>query len=371
MNILYVSAYKVDKQFKDGISKKIKNQINAFESIGYNVDYIYRVDGGIEAKIDGHIFFKKLSTFSFYFLFLFKVFSLINKKYDYLYLRNIGYETNVILLLSFFRKAKLITKRLILEIPAFPFGGEINNLKQKITMVYYNNIKKYFYKYVDLIVFMGEDQKKIWRIPALRIVNCVNLRDILVVESKKIDKDINILGIANLQKWHGFDRIITGIYDYKSKKMKSKNIVFHIVGDNQPELDNLKKLTKTLGVESNVEFHGRLNSEEINKLITKMHIGVDSVGRHRSGIAYNCSIKSKEYTAMNLPFIKSHKDDSFENVDFVKNVPANEEPIDIDDLISWRLGLNDFSTDIHDYAVKNFIWESQFKKIFVFFENKV
>lgn len=370
MNLLYLSAYKVDKEFKDGISKKIQNQINAFESMGYNVDYIYRVDGGVEYKIDGNVSFKKINIFYFYFLFLAQTICLISKKYDYLYLRNIGYETNVFLLLWFLKKMKLISRKTILEIPAFPFGGEISNVKQKITMMYYSYIKKQFYKYIDLIVYMGEYQEKIWGIPALRIVNCVNLSHILVVEPKKINEDLNIIGIANLQSWHGFDRVIKGIYNYKKIK-NEKNVFFHIVGDNEPEFDNLKKLTKHLGVEDNVKFHGRLNSDEINSLIINMHIGVDSIGRHRSGIDYNCSIKSKEYTAMNLPFIKSHKDDSFINVKFVKNIPSNDEPIDIYDLINWRKGLGDFCMDIHDYAVKNFIWEKQFEKIFNFFEKKV
>lgn len=374
MRLLYVSAYIVDKNGNDGISKKIQNQIKAFENIDFKVDYIYRDSDGIEARLDGIVYNKKLNRVSYYFLFLIFCLQLLKeRKYEYFYLRNISYETNVFILPFFLKKIKKKCINKIMEIPAYPFGGEVSTIKQKITISYYNILKKRFFKYIDLVVFMGENQNKIWGIPALRIINCVNFNDIEIIQYNQnyfLNNEINIVGLANLQNWHGYDRIIKGIYEYKHKSLSNIKVFFHIVGDNQPEYNNLKLLTDKLNLKNEIVFHGRLNNLEIKSLFKKMDIGVDSLARHRSGVNYNCSIKSKEYTAMNLPFIKSHSDDSFENLNFVKTIEADESPVDIEDLIDWKKKMGDFEMSIHDYAIKNFAWEKQFKNIVNFFENE-
>ena len=66
MRLLYVSAYIVDKNGNDGISKKIQNQIKAFENIDFKVDYIYRDSDGIEERLDGIVYNKKLNRVAYY-----------------------------------------------------------------------------------------------------------------------------------------------------------------------------------------------------------------------------------------------------------------------------------------------------------------
>lgn len=78
----------------------------------------------------------------------------------------------------------------------------------------------------------------------------------------------------------------------------------------------LKALVDKLNLRKYVIFHGPQHGDALTKIFESSNIAVDSLGRHRSNNEYNCSLKSKEYCARGLPFVKSHKDDAFEGTNY-------------------------------------------------------
>ena len=42
-------------------------------------------------------------------------------------------------------------------------------------------------------------------------------------------KELNLIGVAEIHRWHGFDRLIRGLADYYSKP-KNYIVRFHVVG---------------------------------------------------------------------------------------------------------------------------------------------
>ena len=359
--VLFLTAKIIDSFEKDGIAKKILNQKSAWEKLGFEVDLFFRTSEGIRGNINDMQVAYRGFFIPRIFMLVWSLYILRKQRYEFLYLRNLYTEMNVIGFFFFLIFAKSIAKKLVLEIPTYPYFNEVKGFKCHIYLLIYKLMMPLIKTKTDLIVFMGRNKSQIWGVPALRIVNCVNLNNITFMPFKKKNRSevIKFVGVAALDYWHGYDRLIRGLEEYTNY-----SIEFHIVGKNEPELTRLKKVASDSNVLDRVIFHGELSTAEINKLFEKMDIGVDSLGRHRSDLDYNCSIKSKEYTARNIPFIKSHDDDSFNNVDFVYTVSANESPINISLVLDWFFKIDlDNEYAIREYAVENFVWEKQFEKI--------
>ena len=54
------------------------------------------------------------------------------------------------------------------------------------------------------------------------INNGLDLSSIRIKEKNKDNKKLNILSIANNSKWHGYDRVIKGMYEYYKKIRKRR-----------------------------------------------------------------------------------------------------------------------------------------------------
>ena len=363
MKVLFITTYKITDT-GDGISNKIVNQVNAFRRLGAKVDFLYRNHDGVCGEIDGEKIFNKNKLLTKVLFPIWCVLKTKKKSYELIYIRNMCKEPNVISLPFALGQFSKISMNTVIEIPTYPFEGEVKSLSDCLYLKYYNFCKIFMRKHVNFITFMGEERKSIWDIPSLRRFNAVDFNSVLSNE-KKEGETINFIGVAGLAYWHGYDRVIEGICSYNktlgiNKKYKLK---FHIVGDYEPEFSRLKELVSNLKVTEDVVFHGRLNNTELNKLFPFMSIAIDSLGRHRSGQKYNCSIKSKEYAARNIPFIKSHKDDAFEMVDFVLTVPANDDELDMFKVIKWYESLGEYGFSIRDYARSELTWERQMSKV--------
>jgi glycosyltransferase involved in cell wall biosynthesis len=209
-------------------------------------------------------------------------------------------------------------------------------------------------KNLSKVLYIGEGPEKIYGINAKKMNNGVDESRVKFLGSNKRDVTrFTFAGIANLMYWHGYDRLINAIAEYEHKDI----ISFYIVGDTEPEYSRLKKLVHDKGVENQVHFLGRMEDDEINKLLEEVNVCVDALGRHRSGNNNNSSIKSKEYAAMGIPFIKSHVDDAFDNEFFIYQVNADESDINISEIILWYKKLpTDFASKERNFAIDNFSW---------------
>jgi glycosyltransferase involved in cell wall biosynthesis len=344
--ILYLSEWKLQKG--DGISKKIKSQLVGMkkkadvDSLFINKDCLYF--NGLQI-IHRPIIFSTLCKYIQANRYI------RQNKYDFVYVRNISGVNSI-----FFFILTLINNntKFIIEIPTYPFDKEGNNL---LSSVIFKNITK-LYKYtINYVVYMGEKVDNIWGVNAIiKLDNAVFVDDYKLKKERAIDEYLHIIGVSSLAYWHGYDRIIESINVSKCK------VVFHVVGDG-PELVYLKDMTMRLGLTESVIFYGRLDGDTLDAIFDIAHIGVDSIGRHRSGIQENSSIKSKEYTARGIPFIKSHIDRVFDGCKFVKDVSSNNSIIDLKEIKEWYEGLTLTPKDIREYAVRKLQWDIQINKL--------
>ncbi|HHC3073150.1 glycosyltransferase [Klebsiella quasipneumoniae] len=345
----------------DGVWKKIKSQVSAFRELGASVDFFYTkdkkiiLDDGLTKKIiPCNIKYKYL-----YYIFLMKYIEKENKHYDLAYIRKPHGGIFVIFLPFLLKKLQYKNTYIVIEIPTYPYEKETASIRIKILNVIFDMTLPFFRNKINEISYMGDEVERIWNVKATRISNGVDIQSLSLIDEKKnVSSDFIIVGVANLEFWHGYDRVIEGINRYGG----NENVVFHIVGYSQPEISRIKNLVLKYNIEDKVIFHGKKSGEELELVLKNADVCVDALGRHRSGNNSNSSIKSKEYTARGLPFIKSHIDYAFGQEEFILQIPADDSPINIDSIIKWRKNLpNGFSIKERMFALEKLTWSEQLK----------
>lgn len=89
---------------------------------------------------------------------------------------------------------------------------------------------------------------------------------------------------------------------------------------------------------------------------------IGSLGRHRSGITVIKTLKNREYATRGIPFIYSEQDSDFDHQPYVLKAPADESPIDIQQIIDF---LNNFSMQPENIrkTVESLQWKYQMQKV--------
>lgn len=350
MKILYIY---LESKKNIGVRKKISYQIKALKKIGNNVDEIY-ADSNKAFLNDEELFFvggKILKRFL-----IFERLKKINlEKYDVIYIRNPG---STFSFLNFLKKNK--SKKLILEIPTYPYDKECNNFFLLCQNILDKIFRKELYKYIDKIITYSED-KEIFGIPCINISNGIDLEETKMIAKKKENNKIVFTSVSNCSFWHGIDRFLYSLIEY-IKQNETENIIFNIVGEGS-ETKKLKEIVKeNIELEKITKFHGIKVKEELEKIYNETDVAIGSLGRHRSGINIIKTLKNREYAAKGLPMIFSENDLDFGGKDFVYKVKSNESIINIFEIIEWYKKLKITSEEIREYS-ERFSWDIQMKKV--------
>ncbi len=186
-------------------------------------------------------------------------------------------------------------------------------------------------------------------------------------ESKFINEEIHLLGLANMAKWHGYDRVIEGLRQYK-KNSGNKEVIFHLVGpDGDGSLKEWMTLTRKYKLEKNVIFEGPKFNRELDYFFNKCNLAIGSIGLHRTGYESATTLKVREYMARGIPFLMSASDQAIESDNrFCVIIPADDSPVNIELIIRYVENIRDWeylSKSMREYANDNMTWEKQFRKI--------
>lgn len=373
MNIVFFVNDYLDP--KSGVGQKIHSQINAFTNVAKNVYSIRNSETLGSRVINGDITISEKFCFHHYLLrYKFKniLEFILSVDADLVYIRYTHFASPSFI--WFLRQLKIHSIKVILEFPTFPYDHEYKNLKlsSKLKLIFDKAFRLKLSRYVDFCVSFSKSEERIFGIPVIELSNAIdsslvssNMTNFNAIDLKSFSKSpLVFTAVASMFHWHGYDRFIYAIYEYKKKNEESIGVRFNLVGDG-PELIRLKKLSKKLNVDDLVFFYGYLTGSNLAKVLLRSHIGVDSLGRFRSGNKENNSLKSKEYLAYGLPIIKSHMDLSIDNLGLHFNVPNSETKVDLELIINWYTdNVEIFSREeIAKHAMNEFTWEVQIKKL--------
>lgn len=358
MNILYLTSVNFDEKKYKGVVNKIGYQIEGFKKNGATVTH-YNFD-----PVKNTFLRKVLRRVSIFASnsYIKSNIDLDMKKYDVVYVR---YTLSDYHLIKLFKNIKATNPKikLVLEIPTYPYEAEYKDNKKFMFVLRDKLFRKQLNKYVDKIsTFSNHDE--IFGCKTINISNGIDL-DVIKLRNKiEIEESVNILAVANISFWHGYDRAIKGIYDYKKEFPKGRKVKFYLVGLGEEEA-KLKKIVEELNLSAEVEFLGYKTGKELDDVFAKAHIGIDHLGLHRKDMKELSSLKSKEYCARGIPFILSHHDKDFVDFKYVMDVVPTEENLNIKSVVDFTESIyaeESFDISMRDYA-GNFAWEKITKDI--------
>lgn len=154
---------------------------------------------------------------------------------------------------------------------------------------------------------------------------------ILIDENVKITKsvwpshEINLIAVAQLADWHGYDRLLHAVSQYNQVNTTPYKINLKIVGEGDT-FHYLKTLSDKLNLK-NITFTGMLTGEALNSSFDNIHVGVASLGLFRIGLKEASVLKTREYMSRGLAVIATGSDPDFNEDCLFRLVVKNEEEI--------------------------------------------
>lgn len=121
---------------------------------------------------------------------------------------------------------------------------------------------------------------------------------------------LQLIGVASVNYWHGFDRVIRAMKLVNDRKSKKFEIQFTVVGDG-PELQELKDMVLQLNLTENVFFTGMLEGDALFEAYERAHLAIGSLGLLRKGLTEASELKAREYCAVGIPFLATGRDPDF------------------------------------------------------------
>ena len=355
---LYITLQPIEKG--DGASDKAFAQRNAITKIGIesHIAYLKNEKGKLTFFIDGTRS-EKITRYGDIYTFLFR--AIDNLGINILYIRYVGmacYKFNKFLKMS---KAKGI--RIYLEIPTYPYDGELVFTSPRLIYRMYRErffrryLRKYIYRIVTSSLF-----DEIFSTPTIKISNAP-ARHLPISKGNVEIGSFKMIAVANLAFWHGYDRLIRGMANYY-EACPDINVYLTIAGEGDPIVnEELKTLVKNKGLTNYVFFVGQKTNGELDEYFDNAQIAIGCLGCHRKKINEVKSLKNVEYAMRGVPFVYSESNSDFDNKPYVYRLPADESDIDIKSLVLFVNNLNMTAEEISE-NVSDFTWENQMRKVF-------
>lgn len=246
--------------------------------------------------------------------------------------------------------------RTVLEIPTFPYDGTLPDGRVKLEDGYY---REHLSEYVE-VVATNSNEGSIWGMKCICLVNGIDMKANPPHMRERERGRIVLVGVGGLSPWHGYERVLEGIYNYY-KKGGGYDFLFKIIGDGV-ENGNYDLLTEKYGIQQHVEFLGRMEGRELDRQYDLSDIAVSSLGFYKIDVNKVSAIKSAEYCARGIPFICGYDDMRFNGgEEFIMYVPNSAEPLDMGRVASFYEGLADneaYAGKMRGYALNNFTWDA-------------
>ena len=311
----------------NGISKKISYQLNAFKANGHEAHLCF-MDESISKRriVDDHIIIdygngtkgKILKRTEFGSI----VDYAIKNSIEFVYIRS-NHNANPFTI-NMVKRMKKAEMKVVMEIPTYPYDQEYFNKSMRRQLIQDKLFRNQFAKHLDGIVTFTEEDF-IFGQKTIKISNGIDFNSVrLKKTSNHPSNELHLIGVAEIHRWHGFDRVLKGLADYYTKPHELK-VYFHIVGYffSTVEKEEISNIISDNHLEPYIILHGKKHGENLDEIFDKCDFGIGSLGRHRVGIDNIKTLKNREYAARGIPFVYSETDTDFDKQPYVLKVTAD------------------------------------------------
>lgn len=362
-----------------GISKKIHYQVKGLRENGHEVhlcSYDFSPEGHRCRYVDGEV----LADYGTGLMAGLRQRMEYDRLFDYCQLNGIElvyarcFQNANPWLIRFFRRLKKAGIRAVTEIPTYPYDQEFSNSSDwnmRMGLWLDKRFRRRLYQEMDAVVTFS-DADTIFGQRTICISNGVDFDSTLLHRQlsnlQSPSHVLHLIGVAEVHFWHGFDRVLAGIGEYYQKG-GDRDVVFHIVGGvhpaymhDIPQAPGFQTLIDRYGIADKVVFHGTLFGEQLDDVFNQCQFAIGSLGRHRSGITVIKTLKNREYATRGIPFIYSEQDSDFDQQPYIIKAPADESPVDIQQIIDFVDGFTMKPEDIRK-TVEHLTWKIQMQRV--------
>ena len=362
MEILFIIFHGFDPN--NGISKKISYQLDAFKDNGHGAHLCYMDENGSKKRmVDNEVIAdygngkksKILKRTEFNTI----VDYATKKGIKFVYIRS-NHNANPFTI-HMVKRMKKAGMKVVMEIPTYPYDQEYFYKKMWRQLVQDKLFRKRLAKQLDAIVTFTEENY-IFGQRTIKISNGIDFNRVWMKKnSQHPNNEFHLIGVAEIHRWHGFDRVIKGLAEYYATPKEVK-VYFHIVGYffSFVEEEEITNIIKDNHLESYVLLYGKKHGKELDNIFDQCDFGIGSLGRHRVGISDIKTLKNREYAARGIPFIYSENDTDFDMKPYVLKVSADETAINIEKIIHFYQHLSISPQEIRN-SIENLSWKNQMK----------
>jgi len=350
----------------NGISKKISYQVNALKACGLEVHLCYMDETSTKQRIiDGTVIadygngtmskIRKRTEFSSIVKYA------ISISIDFVYIRS-NHNANPFTI-RMVKRMKAAGMKVVMEIPTYPYDQEYE--AQGMTKQIFQDriFRRCLARQLDAIVTFS-DYERIFGQRTIRISNGIDFDSVAMKQTvNDTSKELNLIGVAEIHKWHGFDRLIKGLAEYYDHP-QDYTVKFHVVGYfySEEEEKDFRRLIADKEMEPYVILYGKKHGKELDDIFNRCDFGIGSLGRHRVGIQKIKTLKNREYAARGIPFVYSETDSDFDERPYVLKVPADESPVDITSIVGFYRQFSIPPQEIRN-SIENLSWKNQMKHV--------
>ena len=278
-------------------------------------------------------------------------------------------------LIRFFKRLRKAGIKAVTEIPTYPYDNEFSNSSDwnmRMDLWMDKHLRNRLYRQMEAVVTFS-DATQIFGQRTIRISNGVDfdstpLHQPPILLERAGEVALHLIGVAEVHFWHGFDRVLAGIGEYYKKGGKCQ-VVFHIVGgvhpnymQDIPQAPGFQVLIDKYDIQDHVIFHGTMFGQQLDDVFNQCQFAIGSLGRHRSGITVIRTLKNREYATRGIPFVYSEQDSDFDHQPYVLKAPADESPIDIQQILDFMDHFTMKPEEIRK-TVEHLSWKIQMQRV--------
>lgn len=232
-------------------------------------------------------------------------------------------------------------------------------------------------RYVDRFVTYTEDDE-IFGIPTIHSSNGINVESIPQIAGEFRDGQINIIGVAFMQRHHGYERIIEGMHEYYGRQeAPDYRVELHLVGDG-PEKPLYQELARKYCLEEYVHFYPTLSGGELDGLYNISDIALISFGMYKAKFYGKMgALKSRECLAKGMPLITGCAIDVLpEDYPYARVFANDGSPVDTGEIVDFYRRVRgmagskrELSDTIRKFAVEHVSMEAVMKPVVEYIES--
>lgn len=307
----------------DGVAKKILSHVQIFRNSGIDMELVNvgRKKTNVFIKLFDSLCRKTLYVNSI------KCY----RNIDVVYIRSVPpVNASWLFLLQYLKK---MGSMIIYELPTYPYVGEYSGIKRIVVSFVDKLFSKRLKKYVDYVAtYSNHDQ--IFGIKTIKIMNGINCSEIEEIRTIEYHSDVRLCCVAKFALWHGYDRLITGLYEYYKTNPATK-VFIDFVGSGVSLAEYQEKALE-YNLTDYITFHGMLSGSALFAVFTEADIAICSLGCHRIGVSKGSFLKSREYIARGLPMVSSTKIDILpDDYPYILYVPEDDSSVDIEAIVKF------------------------------------